>query len=434
MVKKSDQDILQIIAREILDSRGIPTVSVEVKLSDGSLGIASVPSGASTGRHEAVEIRDGDQNRYFGFGVLKAVSNINNNINNSLKGCNAFNQLQIDRKLQDLDGTKNKSNLGANATLGVSLAIAQASASSQGVPLYEYLGVNGNVNLPVPLFNIINGGKHAANSIDFQEFMVIPLGADSFPEALRAGSEIYNSLKKFLISDGLGANVGDEGGFAPSLKTNREALEVIMIAIQNAGYKAGKDIYLGLDVASTELYEDGKYFLKREMKSYKSLEMAEYYKNLIKDFPIISIEDGMAEDDWDGWKMLSQLIGQKVQLVGDDLFTTNTERIAKGIEQNSANAVLIKLNQIGTLSETLAAVAMTKESGWGAIISHRSGETEDTFIADLAVSTSSGQIKTGAPARSERNAKYNRLLKIASEAGERSAYGSKELLAFSKEL
>ena len=434
MSKKYSQDIQQIIGREILDSRGIPTVSVEVHLEDGSIGIASVPSGASTGRHEAVELRDGDPDRFFGSGVLKAIFNINTTINTSLAGSNAYEQINIDQKLIDLDGTENKSNLGANATLGVSLAVAQASAVSKQIPLYKYLGMKETTNLPVPLFNILNGGKHAQNSTDFQEFMIVPLGINSFPDALRAGSEIYYSLKKFLNSEGLGSNVGDEGGFAPSLKTNREALEVIMIAIKNAGYTAGKDIYLALDVAATELFEDGKYFLSREMKSYKSPEMVQYYKELIENFPVISIEDGMAEDDWEGWSMLTQIIGHKVQLVGDDLFTTNTERIQKGINENSANSVLIKLNQIGTLSETLSAVNLTQAAGWSAIISHRSGETEDTFIADLSVSTSAGQIKTGAPARSERNAKYNRLLKISNEIYDHSSYGSNELVAFSKKF
>tara|TARA_B100001123_G_scaffold439103_1_gene575255 strand:+ start:29116 stop:30420 length:1305 start_codon:yes stop_codon:yes gene_type:complete len=434
MSKKYSQDIQQIIGREILDSRGIPTVSVEVHLGDGSIGIASVPSGASTGRHEAVELRDGDPDRFFGSGVLKAIFNINTTINTSLAGSNAYEQINIDQKLIDLDGTENKSNLGANATLGVSLAVAQASAVSKKIPLYKYLGMKETTNLPVPLFNILNGGKHAQNSTDFQEFMIVPLGINSFPDALRAGSEIYYSLKKFLNSEGLGSNVGDEGGFAPSLKTNREALEVIMIAINNAGYTAGKDIYLALDVAATELFEDGKYFLSREMKSYKSPEMVQYYKELIENFPVISIEDGMAEDDWEGWSMLTQIIGHKVQLVGDDLFTTNTERIQKGINENSANSVLIKLNQIGTLSETLSAVNMTQAAGWSAIISHRSGETEDTFIADLSVSTSAGQIKTGAPARSERNAKYNRLLKISNEIYDHSSYGSNALEAFSKKF
>ncbi|MBH52295.1 MAG: phosphopyruvate hydratase [Chloroflexi bacterium] len=434
MSKKYSQDIQQIIGREILDSRGIPTVSVEVHLGDGSIGIASVPSGASTGRHEAVELRDGDPDRFFGSGVLKAIFNINTTINTSLAGSNAYEQINIDQKLIDLDGTENKSNLGANATLGVSLAVAQASAVSKQIPLYKYLGMKETTNLPVPLFNILNGGKHAQNSTDFQEFMIVPLGINSFPDALRAGSEIYYSLKKFLNSEGLGSNVGDEGGFAPSLKTNREALEVIMIAINNAGYTAGKDIYLALDVAATELFEDGKYFLSREMKSYKSPEMVQYYKELIENFPVISIEDGMAEDDWEGWSMLTQIIGHKVQLVGDDLFTTNTERIQKGINENSANSVLIKLNQIGTLSETLSAVNMTQAAGWSAIISHRSGETEDTFIADLSVSTSAGQIKTGAPARSERNAKYNRLLKISNEIYDHSSYGSNALEAFSKKF
>ena len=415
MSKKYSQDIQQIIGREILDSRGIPTVSVEVHLEDGSIGIASVPSGASTGRHEAVELRDGDPDRFFGSGVLKAIFNINTTINTSLAGSNAYEQINIDQKLIDLDGTENKSNLGANATLGVSLAVAQASAVSKQIPLYKYLGMKETTNLPVPLFNILNGGKHAQNSTDFQEFMIVPLGINSFPDALRAGSEIYYSLKKFLNSEGLGSNVGDEGGFAPFLKTNREALEVIMIAIKNAGYTAGKDIYLALDVAATELFEDGKYFLSREMKSYKSPEMVQYYKELIENFPVISIEDGMAEDDWEGWSMLTQIIGHKVQLVGDDLFTTNTERIQKGINENSA-------------------VNMTQAAGWSAIISHRSGETEDTFIADLSVSTSAGQIKTGAPARSERNAKYNRLLKISNEIYDHSSYGSNELVAFSKKF
>ena len=412
--------IVEVRGREILDSRGNPTVEVDVRLSDGAIGSAGVPSGASTGRYEAVELRDGDKARYGGAGVTKAVANVNNHLALAVLGLSPFDQAAVDHRMLDADGTPDKSVMGANAILGVSLAVAHAAAASKGVPLYRHLGT-GNT-LPVPMLNILNGGKHAQDSTDIQEFMVVPAGLGSFPEALRAGAEIYQALKKLLTKGGHGTTVGDEGGFAPSSLTNRQALEVVHEAITVAGYTPGKDVFLALDPAATEFYEDGKYVLTREGASLSSEEMVEFWAGLCADFPIISIEDGMAEDDWEGWSAMTARLGDKIQIVGDDLLTTNTQRIQKGIDTAAANSVLIKLNQIGTLTETLEAIGMATKAGWTCVISHRSGETEDTTIADLAVATDAGQIKTGAPARSERVAKYNRLLRIAEELGESAKY------------
>jgi len=414
--------IEEIKAREILDSRGNPTVEVEVFLSDGAWGRAAVPSGASTGAYEALELRDGDASRYNGKGVLKAVENIQNVIAGELLGQDALNQRAIDELLIGLDGTPTKSRLGANAILGVSLAVARAAANSVGLPLYRYLGgVEAHI-LPVPLMNILNGGKHASDSTDLQEFMIVPAGAPSFAEALRWGSEVYHALKKVLASKGYNTNVGDEGGFAPSLRANEEAVELLLEAIEKAGYKPGEQICLALDSAASEFYQDGKYVLKKEGRTLSAEEMVEFYAGWVEKYPIISIEDGLAEDDWEGWKLLTERLGGKIQLVGDDLFVTNVERLRKGIELGAANAILIKLNQIGTLTETLEAVKMARDAGWGAIISHRSGETEDTTIAHLAVATGVGQIKTGAPCRSERVAKYNELLRIEEWLGNSAAY------------
>ena len=404
--------IEEIKAREILDSRGNPTVEVEVFLSDGAWGRAAVPSGASTGAHEALELRDGDRSRYNGKGVLKALENINEIIAKEILGHSAYRQRAIDELLIKLDGTPSKSRLGANAILGVSLAVARAAANSLGVPLYRYIGGINACILPVPLMNILNGGKHASDSTDLQEFMIVPAGAPTFAEALRWGAETYHALKKVLASKGYNTNVGDEGGFAPSLKANEEAVEVLLEAIEKAGYKPGEQIFIALDAAATEFYEDGKYVLKKEGRTLSAEEMVEFYADWVEKYPIISIEDGLAEDDWEGWQLLTRRLGDEVQLVGDDLFVTNVERLRKGIELGAANAILIKLNQIGTLTETLEAVKMAREAGWGAIISHRSGETEDVTIAHLAVATGVGQIKTGAPCRSERVAKYNELLRI----------------------
>ena len=412
--------IVEVKGREILDSRGNPTVEVDVRLSDGSLGRAAVPSGASTGRYETVELRDGDKARYGGAGVTKAVANVNNHLALAVLGLSPFDQAAVDHRMLDADGTPDKSVLGANAILGVSLAVAHAAAASKGVPLYKHLGT-GNT-LPVPMLNILNGGKHAQDSTDIQEFMVVPAGLGSFPEALRAGAEIYQALKKLLSKGGHGTTVGDEGGFAPSSLTNRQALEVVHEAITVAGYRPGEDVFLALDPAASEFYEDGKYVLTREGASLSSEEMVEFWAGLCADFPIISIEDGMAEDDWEGWSAMTARLGGKIQIVGDDLLTTNTQRIQKGIETAAANSVLIKLNQIGTLTETLEAIGMASGAGWTSVISHRSGETEDTTIADLVVATDAGQIKAGAPARSERVAKYNRLLRIAEELGESARY------------
>ncbi|CBZ02048.1 phosphopyruvate hydratase [Clostridium botulinum] len=415
-------EIVDVYARQILDSRCNPTVEVEVELEDGTVGVAAVPSGASTGAFEAVELRDGDKSKYLGKGVLKAVDNVNTIIADELVGMNVLDQVAIDKTMIELDGTDNKAKLGANAMLGVSLACAKAAANSLGMSLYQYIGgVNAKV-LPVPMMNIINGGKHADNNVDLQEFMIMPVGAPSFSEALRMCSEVYHALKSTLKSQGYDTGVGDEGGFAPNLKSNEEAIVVIIEAIKEAGYTPGKDIFIALDPASSEIFEDGKYNLAGEGRVLTPEEMANYYVELAEKYPIISIEDGMAEEDWDGWKILTEKIGNKVQLVGDDLFVTNTERLAKGIKLGVANSILIKLNQIGTLTETLNAIEMAERAGYTAVVSHRSGETEDTTIADLVVAVNAGQIKTGAPARSERVAKYNQLLRIEEELNDMGEY------------
>ena len=415
--------IKTITAQEILDSRGNPTVEVEVLLEDGSRGRAAVPSGASTGVHEALELRDGDPSRFLGKGVTKAVGNVNDVIAQELKGWDATDQEGIDASLCQLDGTSNKANLGANAILGVSLAVAKAAARSQGQPLYRYLGGGDATTLPVPMMNIVNGGVHGGWQTDFQEFMVMPVGAGSFREALRWGAEIYHTLKKVLKEKGYNTNVGDEGGFAPAFKNgNQEAIEVILEAVQQAGYSAGDQVMIALDPATSEIYEDGQYHLRTEGRSLSSEEMIKLWEQWVKRYPIISLEDGLAQDDWEGWSALREVIGDQVQLVGDDLLVTNIERLKKGIERKAANSILIKLNQIGTLSETIATVAMARKADWTTVISHRSGETEDTTIADLAVALNAGQIKTGAPARSDRVAKYNQLLRIETELGERALY------------
>jgi enolase len=413
--------IEDVIAREILDSRGNPTIEVEVILMSGERGVAAVPSGASTGAHEAVELRDGDKSRYGGKGVLNAVRNVNDNISEAIVGLDATDQIMLDEVMIELDGTPNKAKLGANAILGVSLAVAKATANALQQPLYRYLGGVYARTLPVPMMNILNGGKHADNSTDMQEYMVLPVGAPTFRDALRMGAEVYQGLKKVLHGKKLNTNVGDEGGFAPSLGSNREALEVIVAAIETAGYKPGVDIFLGMDPAASEFYEQGKYVLAREGRTLTSSEMVDLYEQWISEYPIISIEDGLSEDDWDGWKLLRQRLGNRIQLVGDDLFVTNTARLKRGIQEHAANSILIKLNQIGTLTETLEAIEMAKRASFTAVVSHRSGETEDTTIADLVVATNAGQIKTGAPARSERVAKYNRLLVIEDELGEETA-------------
>jgi len=410
-----------IQAREILDSRGNPTIQATVILDDGSVGVAAVPSGASTGAHEAVELRDGGK-RYGGKGVTKAVRNVNTEIAKALEGFPATEQRVIDRLLCELDGTPNKGRLGANAILGVSLAVARAAAESSGVPLYRYLGGASTHRLPVPMFNILNGGKHAPDSTDFQEFMVMPVGAETFSEGLRMGVEIYHALKAVLHDQGAITSVGDEGGFAPSLPGNEEAVQVVVEAIERAGYKPGTDAVLALDPASTELYGAGKYALAKEKRVLSSKEMVDHWAGWVAKYPIRSIEDGLAEDDWEGWAALVSRLGDQCQLVGDDLLVTNVERIRRAIAEKSANSVLIKLNQIGTLTETIEAIEMAHRAGWTAVVSHRSGETEDTFIADLAVATGAGQIKTGAPARSERTAKYNRLLEIEAELGPGATY------------
>jgi len=414
--------ISDIRAREILDSRGNPTVEVEVELASGAVGVAAVPSGASTGAHEAIELRDGDAKRYGGKGVLEAVKNVNEVIAPELVGMDALDQVAIDRFMCGLDGTANKSKLGANAILGVSLAVAKAAANALGLPLYRYIGGVNARTLPVPMMNILNGGKHAANSTDLQEFMIMPVGAPCFAEGLRWSAEIYQSLKKVLANKGLNTNVGDEGGFAPSLSSNAMAVEVILEAIEKAGYRPGEDVWIALDPAASEIYEDGKYHLKREGRVLTSDEMVAFYADWVAKYPIISLEDGMAEDDWDGWKLLNQKLGDKIELVGDDLFVTNVQRIARGISENVANAVLIKLNQIGTLTETIAAIEMAKKAGWGAMVSHRSGETVDSFIADFTVAMGTGHLKTGAPCRGERVEKYNQLMRIEAELGESAVY------------
>lgn len=416
-----------IYGREILDSRGNPTVEVDVILESGDFGRAAVPSGASTGAFEAVEIRDGDNKRYLGKGVLSAVENVNKKIAPAILGHDALNQAAIDQVLIDLDGTANKEKLGANAILGVSLAVARAAASASGLPLYRYIGGAAARVLPVPMLNVLNGGKHADNNIDIQEFMVMPVGAPDFTTALRMGAEIFHALKKLLKKQGLNTAVGDEGGFAPNLSSNEAALEVIVEAIAKAGYHAGDDVLLALDVAATELYEDKKYKLRGEGLEMSSGEIITYYKRLVSKYPILSLEDGLDEDDWDGWQELSATFGKEVQLVGDDLFVTNPKRLGKGIKRNIANSILIKLNQIGTLTETIDTIEMAKKAGYTAVISHRSGETDDTFIADLAVASGAGQIKTGAPSRIDRVAKYNQLLRIEEELGDDALFPGKEV-------
>ncbi len=420
-----ETDIETIIAREILDSRGNPTIEVEVVLMGGDWGRAAVPSGASTGAHEALELRDGDKGRYGGKGVLKAVANVNEVIADELFGWDATDQAGIDARLLELDGTPNKEKLGANAILGVSLAVAHAAANALQLPLYRYIGgVHAHV-LPVPMMNILNGGKHAVDGPDLQEFMIMPVGAPTFAEALRWGSEVYQALKGVLKSRGYSTGIGDEGGFAPSLKTNEEAIEVILAAIEKAGYKPGEDIWIALDPAASEIYEDGKYNLKKEGRTLSSEELVEFYAAWVDKYPIISIEDGLAEDDWEGFKLMNARLGKRIQIVGDDLLVTNTQRIARAIQEDAVNSVLIKLNQIGTLSETIAAIQMAQRHGWTAVVSHRSGETEDATIADLAVALNTGQIKTGAPCRSDRVAKYNQLLRIEHELGDQAAYAGK---------
>jgi enolase len=417
--------IKAIHGREILDSRGNPTVEVDVILASGAKGSAAVPSGASTGTREAVELRDGDPKRYLGKGVLKAVAGVNGELREALLGMDANDLAAIDRKMIELDGTDNKGRLGANALLGVSLAVARAAANEAGVPLYRHLNPNGPYELPVPMMNILNGGSHADNSVDLQEFMVMPLGAPNFKEALRYGAEIFHALKKVLSQRGLSTAVGDEGGFAPNLSSNEAALEVVMEAIDKAGYKAGEDIYLALDAASSEFYQDGRYVLESEGKSFSSSEFADWLADLAARYPIISIEDGMDESDWEGWAELTKKIGAKVQVVGDDLFVTNTTILQRGIKEGIANSILIKFNQIGTLTETLEAIKMADDAGYTAVISHRSGETEDTTIADLAVATTATQIKTGSLSRSDRVAKYNRLLVIEEELGDKARYAGR---------
>ena len=420
--------ILDIFAREILDSRGNPTVEVDVLLEDGSSGRAAVPSGASTGAHEAVEKRDGDTARYMGKGVLQAVDAVNGEIADMLVGFDALDQQAIDTALLELDGTVNKSRLGANAILGVSLAVAKAAADFSNLPLYRYVGGTAARILPVPMMNIINGGEHADNPIDIQEFMIMPVAANSIREAVRMGSEIFHTLKKELTKAGLSTGIGDEGGFAPNLSSTRDALDFILLAIEKAGYKAGEDVYLALDCAATEYYRDGKYHMKGEGVTLSSQENVAYLTALVNDYPIISIEDGMSEDDWAGWNALTAALGARIQLVGDDLFVTNPNRLADGIRQKSANSMLVKVNQIGSLSETLKAVDMAHRAGFTNVMSHRSGETEDTTIADLAVATNCGQIKTGSLARSDRLAKYNQLIRIEEELGDVAEYAGPSIL------
>ena len=414
--------ITHIKAREILDSRGNPTLEVEVELSDGTKGRAAVPSGASTGKYEAVELRDGDSSRFNGLGVLRAVNNVNQDIAIAIVGMSVTDQTAIDHKLTELDGTTDKSRLGANAILGTSLAVAHAAANLTRTPLYHHLGRTSTYTLPLPMLNILNGGKHAANSTDFQEFMIVPAGASNFRHALQIGTEVYHYLKAVLKNKGLNTNVGDEGGFAPSLTSNEQAIEVILSAIEKAGYKPGRDCFIALDPAASEFYKDGRYILSREGVSLSSNEMVEYYVKWASSYPIISLEDGIAEDDWDGWQLLTQKLGSKIQLVGDDLYATNVNRLNKGIKLKASNSILIKPNQIGTLTETMAAIRVAQQAGWTAVVSHRSGETEDTTIADLAVGLNTGQIKAGAPCRSERTAKYNRLLRIEEELGPRANF------------
>lgn len=419
---KNYVEIIDVVARQILDSRAFPTVEVEVYLEDGTVGRAAVPSGASTGMFEAVELRDGDKEVFGGKGVLKAVENVNDKIAAEIIGLNVFDQVMIDKLMIKLDGSKNKGNLGANAILGVSLAVAKAAAGSLGLPLYQYIGGVNAKTLPAPMMNIINGGSHADNNVDLQEFMIMPLGAESFSQAIQMCSQTYHVLKGILKNKGLATGVGDEGGFAPNLNSNEEAIQVIIEAIEKAGFTPGKDMFIALDPASSEFFEDGMYNLKGEGRKLTPAEMVDYYAELVEKYPIISIEDGMAEEDWEGWKLITEKLGGKIQLVGDDLFVTNVERLKMGIERGVANSILIKLNQIGSLTETLDAIEMANRAGYTAVISHRSGETEDATIADLAVALNAGQIKTGAPARSERVAKYNQLLRIEEELDEVAQY------------
>lgn len=419
--------IEDIHAREIIDSRGNPTIEVDVVLECGVIGRAAVPSGASTGEHEAVELRDGDKGRYLGKGVRKAVNNVNDVIASELMDMDALDQAAIDRAMIDMDGTANKGNLGANAILGVSMAVAKAAAGALDIPLYTYLGGINARTLPVPMMNILNGGAHADNSVDLQEFMVMPVGAKSFSDSLRMGTEVFHTLKKVLSAKGYATSVGDEGGFAPNLKSNAEAIDVILEAVEKAGYKAGKDIMIALDAAASEFYKGGKYIFKKSDGSKKSAEeMVKFYTDWVRQYPIISVEDGVSEDDWDGWGLLTRELGDKVQLVGDDLFVTNTERLSRGIKEGIGNSILIKVNQIGTLTETLDAIEMAKKAGYTAVISHRSGETEDTTIADIAVATNAGQIKTGSASRTDRIAKYNQLLRIEEELGGMAKFPGRE--------
>jgi len=420
--------IVKVKAREILDSRGNPTVEVDVILDNGTIGRAAVPCGASTGEHEAIELRDGDKNRYLGKGVMKAVHNVNTVIAQKIKGMDSSKQEKIDQAMLELDGTENKSRLGANAILGVSLATARASANAKGAPLYKYLGGSKAKVLPVPLMNILNGGLHADNNLDLQEFMIVPVGASCFKEGLRFAVEVFHTLKKILKERGETTSVGDEGGFAPNLKSNEEAVQVIIQAIEKAGYKPGKDIYIALDPAASSIYKDGKYELRGEGRSLSNLEMVGLFGEWVNKYPIISIEDGLAEDDWDGWKKLTDTLGKKIQIVGDDLFVTNVKRLKMGIERGVANSILIKVNQVGSLTETLDTINLARKSGYTAVISHRSGETEDTTIADLVVATGVGQIKTGSLCRSERIAKYNQLLRIEEEIGSEAVYYGERIL------
>ena len=419
--------ITRVQAREILDSRGNPTVEVDVYLSDGSFGRAAVPSGASTGEHEAVELRDGDQNRFLGKGALNAVRNVNQQIAPIVKGYNALDQKTLDKCMIDLDGTPNKSNLGANAILGVSMAVSRAAAASQNLPLYRHLNSDARL-LPVPMLNIINGGSHADNNVDIQEFMIFPIGADSFSHALRMGAEIFHYLKKVLSSKGLNTSVGDEGGFAPNLSSNEEAIEIILKAVEKSDYSIGKDISLALDAAASEFYIDGAYRLESENRTLTSDEMVEYFEGLTNKYPIVSIEDGLAENDWEGWEVLNSELGSKIQIVGDDLTVTNIPRLQRAIDEQSMNAILIKLNQIGTVTETVKAVELARETGFGVVISHRSGETEDTFIADFAVAMGMGQIKTGSASRTDRICKYNQLLRIEEELGTSAKFPGRKVL------
>ena len=419
--------ITRVQAREILDSRGNPTVEVDVYLSDGSFGRAAVPSGASTGEHEAVELRDGDQNRFLGKGALNAVRNVNQQIAPIVKGYNALDQKTLDKCMIDLDGTPNKSNLGANAILGVSMAVSRAAAASQNLPLYRHLNSDARL-LPVPMLNIINGGSHADNNVDIQEFMIFPIGADSFSHALRMGAEIFHYLKKVLSSKGLNTSVGDEGGFAPNLSSNEEVIEIILEAVEKSDYSIGKDISLALDAAASEFYIDGAYRLESENRTLTSDEMVEYFEGLTNKYPIVSIEDGLAENDWEGWEVLNSELGSKIQIVGDDLTVTNIPRLQRAIDEQSMNAILIKLNQIGTVTETVEAVELARETGFGVVISHRSGETEDTFIADFAVAMGMGQIKTGSASRTDRICKYNQLLRIEEELGTSAKFPGRKVL------